>query len=350
MLSDDRAYRTATNAGRVTVRDWRATHAGRVRGIRFRPRRASEPPGIDRITVERHRLSHARAAAAPTAPITLSLLAHATCLLAFTLLLPSRMALPDIPGATHFAMVFEPAPAAVPPVRAAPTATPAAVPTPPEPTLEATLTNALPSQVAQPSAMQVPVLPAPPAPVPPRTALAPVPAPPPVRTVAVPLPAPPAHIARAVSKAAAPPTRTPPAERQVALRPHSEPARQFASLTPPPAPAPAEAQSAEVAGSRPVTAGPLIPPRPVAGMETNRAPTYPEIALRRREEGRVMLRVSVSADGRPVAVGVAQTSGYPTLDSAALSAVRQWRFIPAMQAGSAVPAIAEVPVRFRIDN
>jgi protein TonB len=85
-------------------------------------------------------------------------------------------------------------------------------------------------------------------------------------------------------------------------------------------------------------------------MQTNQAPTYPEIALRRREEGRVMLRVSVSADGRALAVEVAATSGYPSLDSAALSAVRQWRFIPATQAGSAVAAIADVPVRFRIDN
>jgi protein TonB len=351
VLSDDRAYRTATNAGRVAVRDWRAAHAGRVHGISFRPRRASEPAGTDRITVERHRLSHARAATAPAAPITLSLLAHAACLLAFVLLLPSRMMLPDIPGSTQVSMVFDPAAATVPPVPAAPAATPAAVPTPPEPTLEATPTNAPPPpQVTQPSATQVPVPPAPAAPARPRTALAPVPAPPPVRTAAAPLPAPPVHIAQAVPEAVAPPTRTPPAERQVAPRPHSEPARKFASLTPPPAPAPAEAQSAEVAAARPVASGPLIPPRPVAGMETNRAPAYPEIALRRDEQGRVMLRVSVSADGRPLEVEVAQTSGYPSLDAAALSAVRQWRFVPAMQAGTAVAAIAEVPVRFRIDN
>ena len=85
-------------------------------------------------------------------------------------------------------------------------------------------------------------------------------------------------------------------------------------------------------------------------METNRAPAYPEIALRRHEAGRVMLRVSVSAHGRPLEVDVAKTSGYPILDSAALSAVRQWQFIPAMQAGTPVAAVAEVPVRFQIDN
>jgi protein TonB len=85
-------------------------------------------------------------------------------------------------------------------------------------------------------------------------------------------------------------------------------------------------------------------------METNRAPVYPERALRHGEQGRVMLRVSVSADGTPIEVELAETSGHPSLDTAALAAVRQWRFSPAMQAGRPVAAIAEVPVRFRLDN
>ncbi|HXA26556.1 MAG TPA: energy transducer TonB [Acetobacteraceae bacterium] len=85
-------------------------------------------------------------------------------------------------------------------------------------------------------------------------------------------------------------------------------------------------------------------------METNRAPIYPEIARRRGEEGRVMLRVDVSADGMPLDVSVAGTSGHPSLDSAALSAVRQWRFIPATQAGRSVAAVADVPIRFHLEN
>jgi protein TonB len=63
-----------------------------------------------------------------------------------------------------------------------------------------------------------------------------------------------------------------------------------------------------------------------------------------------MLSVRVSTNGKPLAVNVAETSGYPMLDAAALTAVRQWQFIPATQAGIPVVAIAEVPVRFRIDN
>ncbi len=67
-------------------------------------------------------------------------------------------------------------------------------------------------------------------------------------------------------------------------------------------------------------------------------------------DGRVMLRVSVSADGTPLEVDVLSTSGHSILDSAALSAVRQWRFSPAMRTGKPVAAIAEVPIRFRLEN
>jgi protein TonB len=94
----------------------------------------------------------------------------------------------------------------------------------------------------------------------------------------------------------------------------------------------------------------IIPPRPVAGMATNRAPAYPESARRRSEEGGVMLRVGVAADGTPIEVAVLKTSGYPVLDQAAALAVKQWRFVPATQAGRPVAAIAEVPVRFQLDR
>ncbi len=113
-------------------------------------------------------------------------------------------------------------------------------------------------------------------------------------------------------------------------------------------PVPAEASPTVVAPT--VAPAPLIPPHPVVGMETNRAPTYPEAARRRGEQGSVLLRVNVSAEGAPVEVALAATSGHTNLDSAAIAAVRQWRFVPATQAGKAVPAVAEVPIRFRLEN
>jgi protein TonB len=119
------------------------------------------------------------------------------------------------------------------------------------------------------------------------------------------------------------------------------------------APSPTEtrqAPPAQAAASQPLATAVLVPPSPLAGMETNRAPIYPPSSLRRREQGNVMLRVKVSADGMPLAVDLAETSGYPSLDNAAEAAVRQWRFVAATRAGRPVAAVAYVPVRFRLGN
>jgi periplasmic protein TonB len=85
-------------------------------------------------------------------------------------------------------------------------------------------------------------------------------------------------------------------------------------------------------------------------MATNRAPLYPESARRRRIEGRVVLRVSVSSDGAPLNVAVLQGSGHDNLDEAAAAAVRQWRFVPATRGGVPVEAPADVPVQFRLEQ
>ena len=308
-----------------------------------------EPPGSSGITVERHRFSRDRPAGSAAAATALSVLAHAAFLIAFTLLLTDRVTQPDIPGPARVAMVFDAAPTVRPPaVPAAPTATPATVPTPPQPTLEPAQTKE-PPRVAQPPAPTITTTPEPPVPVAQTTAVLPAPpSPPPVRTASAAVPTPPVHREKVVPKVVSPPARTPPPPRETSPRAVSVPASRLASLTP--SPAPTRAPPTEANASPAAAAAALIPPRPVAGMETNRAPTYPEIALRRGEAGRVMLRVSVSVHGRPIEVDVAQSSGYPILDSAALSAVRQWQFIPATQAGTPVAAIAEVPIRFQIDN
>lgn len=95
---------------------------------------------------------------------------------------------------------------------------------------------------------------------------------------------------------------------------------------------------------------PLIPPRPLTAAAGNRAPAYPESARRRRESGRVMLRVAVSAEGRATEVAVALSSGSAVLDAAAADAVRGWRFVPATRGGLTVAGVAEVPVRFNLSE
>jgi periplasmic protein TonB len=78
-------------------------------------------------------------------------------------------------------------------------------------------------------------------------------------------------------------------------------------------------------------------------------PAYPVRARRRGEQGTVMLRVLVGADGAVLRAELAQSSGYRRLDAAALEAVRKrWRFIAARRAGEAVESWVLVPIRFTL--
>ena len=88
----------------------------------------------------------------------------------------------------------------------------------------------------------------------------------------------------------------------------------------------------------------------MSGLASNRKPDYPIGARRQRQQGRVLLRVQVSAAGTATAVEVVSSSGHPMLDQAARAAVQTWHFIPATRAGVAVAAQADVPIQFRMDD
>lgn len=75
-------------------------------------------------------------------------------------------------------------------------------------------------------------------------------------------------------------------------------------------------------------------------------PAFPRSAMRRGESGEVILAVRVDRDGRPRDVRVDRSSGYPALDRAAASAVRRWRFEPALDAGMPVEGEVRIPVEF----
>jgi protein TonB len=85
-------------------------------------------------------------------------------------------------------------------------------------------------------------------------------------------------------------------------------------------------------------------------MAQDRPPIYPALARSRGQQGRVLLRVAVSAAGAPSSVAVVSSSGHPLLDRAALDAVRHWRFVPAERDGHPVAAVADVPIVFRLSS
>ncbi len=80
----------------------------------------------------------------------------------------------------------------------------------------------------------------------------------------------------------------------------------------------------------------------------NPSPAYPMLSRRLREEGQVMLRVLVSADGQPMRIELRTGSGSDRLDRAAEDAVARWRFVPARRGDTAVEAWVLVPIVFKL--
>jgi protein TonB len=85
-----------------------------------------------------------------------------------------------------------------------------------------------------------------------------------------------------------------------------------------------------------------------AGYLHNPPPKYPAMSRRLGEQGRILLRVMVSADGAAVSVALQASSGSSRLDEAALDAVRRWRFVPAKRGVQAVSASVVVPIKFSL--
>lgn len=81
----------------------------------------------------------------------------------------------------------------------------------------------------------------------------------------------------------------------------------------------------------------------------NTPPAYPDRARRDGIEGKVLLDVAVSPEGKARAVFVRHSSGSTSLDEAAHKAVSSWRFVPARHGAESVEAKVIVPVEFRLE-
>lgn len=140
-----------------------------------------------------------------------------------------------------------------------------------------------------------------------------------------------------------PPKPAPPEPSERAITTPQEVAEP-APAAPPAPTAPPVASAAPAAPPAPPT-----PPRFDAAYLNNPAPTYPAMARRMGQEGRVLLRVHVTAEGTAGDVRLHTSSGSSLLDEAAIAAVRKWRFVPARQGGETVAAWVQVPVAFKLN-
>lgn len=153
-----------------------------------------------------------------------------------------------------------------------------------------------------------------------------------------------------------PPEIVPPRPKPVARRPQpvAQPV-QLAASAESPAPTPIAVAPAPTIDTAPApVAPPLAPvatqPRFDAGYLDNPKPVYPAISRRLSEQGRVVLRVRVEADGRAAEVQLHSSSGSPRLDQSALDTVRRWKFVPARLGQTPVAAWVLVPIAFTLKD
>ncbi|MDD2676427.1 MAG: energy transducer TonB [Methylacidiphilaceae bacterium] len=156
---------------------------------------------------------------------------------------------------------------------------------------------------------------------------------------------------------AEPPSPEPPAPEptpEEPTPPPPPPPEEMALPTPEVKPAPPKPQVLKPRSvARKSSAAPGAPGVPSKGVQMavpdylrNPPPPYPASAKSAGHQGRVILRVHVTADGRAESVDLLHSSGYSELDESALTAVRRWRFRPARMGPVAIPINADVPVNF----
>ena len=166
----------------------------------------------------------------------------------------------------------------------------------------------------------------------------------------------------------APPPPEPKPEPRPQPRPTPKPKPQPVAKHPEPTPLPvavadpAPSDNAPVVPVAPPEPAPTAPPAPPAAPAPvvdmpssaadylrNPAPVYPPLSRRLGEQGRVMLRVLVEADGSAGNVIVAKSSGYERLDKAAVEAVRKWRFVPGKRAGVPEAMWYQLPINWVLE-
>lgn len=92
------------------------------------------------------------------------------------------------------------------------------------------------------------------------------------------------------------------------------------------------------------------PPVASASKAVNKAPLYPMLSRRLKEQGTVYLQVLVLKNGKVGQLTLKQSSGFSRLDQSALNAVRHWTYQPALKLGQPVDYWFVQPVIFNLNS
>ena len=149
----------------------------------------------------------------------------------------------------------------------------------------------------------------------------------------------------------APPLR-PAVQQTAAPTDKAAPSAQAASPSAPAATTDSPTSTTATAASArpaPSNAATLVLPSSDADYLNNPPPAYPRMSRRMGEQGTVLVRVFISAEGRAEKAEIRTSSGYPRLDEAALETVQRWRYVPGQRAGRPEAMWFNVPIRFVLD-
>jgi protein TonB len=127
--------------------------------------------------------------------------------------------------------------------------------------------------------------------------------------------------------------------------------------TPTPTSATASAGTTSAINTAPVGAASSNTPAPTrvelpssdADYLHNPKPPYPSVSKRLGEQGRVVVRTLIGADGVAQQAEIRQSSGFDRLDQSALNTALRWRYVPGKRAGVPEAMWFNVPFTFVLE-
>lgn len=146
----------------------------------------------------------------------------------------------------------------------------------------------------------------------------------------------------------------PPAVQPVAIATPTPAPPAPTGVTAPQTPAPAAALAAVEPAAPPAPPAPPATPKidlPSSSADylNNPPPAYPPLSKRLGEQGKVVIRAFIEANGTATKAEIRTSSGYERLDQTALQTVLRWRYVPGKRAGVVEAMWFNVPINFVLE-